>query len=495
MRYPTLFISFLTSLFLCAQEPCDASLNIASPSCPDEEDGSINVVTGAGGPFTYVWLHDPSINGPLATGLGIGPYTVLVTDTSGCFSILEGEVENPIVPALGVMTTTDITCAGNDDGTITFTVNPGPYTWNWLHAPTETSTVLTGLGPGMYTVVINGGECPSYVAASLGDPDIVIEGAYDYCPSAPPVLTTLPQWGFHPHVYEWSTGDSTSGFTVVPGTDGTIELTATDTVIGCVVTASVTVTALPYPTVTFAAPDTLCLRTTGVATVLTSTADSLVWLWGDNGLSHLESPTLYFDDPLWQPISLQGFDSLGCGDVPMVDSIFILPRLPATFFAEQVPCTHLVDIDLRSTADSCAFFIGDSLVFNDCSGFIRWDVGDYDEFDFTFHSTQPNECHDTSSVSIDVRTVPVLFLPNTFTPNGDGFNDTWPGPVDIPDDGWFQMQLFDRWGTSLWSTIDSQEKWDGSTHPDGVYVYTMRMRDPCSPQDEITSKGFVLLMR
>lgn len=495
MRYPTLFICAASSLLLHAQVPCDASLNVTSPTCPDDLDASITVVTGEGGPFTFFWAHDFTLTGPSADELGIGPYSVLVTDTNGCFSLLETVIENPIVPALGSMEVTNISCAGEYDGSVVFTVDPGPYTWQWLHDPTETNDTLTGLGAGEYTVFIDGGECPSFVSEWLGDPNVVIEGAYDYCPSDPPVLTTSLQWGFHPDLYEWSTGDSTTGFTVVPGTEGVIELTATDTSIGCVVTTSVTIIALPYPTVTFTAPDTLCLRTQGVATVLTSTADSLVWNWGSNGLSNDASPIVFFDEPLWQPISVQAFDSLGCGDVPMRDSVFVHPRLPAIFFAEQVPCTDEVLIELRSTSDSCAFFVGDSLVFHDCSGFVRWDMRSYDAFELTFHSTQPNRCNDTSSVMVDLRTPPMLFLPNTFTPNGDGFNDTWPGPVEIPVDDRFQVEVFDRWGTRMWVTTDPQLKWDGSTHPDGVYVYTMRMADPCQRTDEITSKGFVLLMR
>jgi len=98
------------------------------------------------------------------------------------------------------------------------------------------------------------------------------------------------------------------------------------------------------------------------------------------------------------------------------------------------------------------------------------------------------------SVHIDVRTEPTLFLPNAFTPDGDGINDTWPGEVDIPDTG-YEVRLFDRWGASLWSTTDTQQKWDGSGLPIGAYAYTMRMRDPCEPTNEISKQGVITLVR
>ncbi|MBP8879157.1 MAG: gliding motility-associated C-terminal domain-containing protein, partial [Flavobacteriales bacterium] len=140
------------------------------------------------------------------------------------------------------------------------------------------------------------------------------------------------------------------------------------------------------------------------------------------------------------------------------------------------------------------FFVGDSLFMDLCSGYVRRDMRRYQEYDFTFYSTQPNRCDDTSAVHIDVRTEPTLFLPNAFTPDGDGINDTWPGPVDIPEDG-FEVQLFDRWGVSQWASIDTQAKWDGSLLPVGVYVYTMRHRDPCEPTQEVARNGTVTLIR
>ncbi|MBK9177040.1 MAG: gliding motility-associated C-terminal domain-containing protein [Flavobacteriales bacterium] len=230
-----------------------------------------------------------------------------------------------------------------------------------------------------------------------------------------------------------------------------------------------------------------------VNTVATD-ADSLVWRWGGFGFSNLPDPTVVFPQGLWQPISLQGFDLFGCGGAPVQDSIYIRPQRPAIFSAVQIPCSPVVDIVLGSQSDSCAFFIGDSLVTNDCSGYIRWDFRRYDVYDFTLYTTQPNRCDDTLDVMVDVRTEPVLFLANAFTPNDDGINDLWPDRVEIPDTG-FELILYDRWGRTLWSTIDPNEQWDGADAPVGVYVYTMRMRDPCQPTNEITKAGHVTVFR
>ena len=475
------------------QAECDVDLNVLLATCPGDDDAQITVV-GAPGDYTYIWDHDGTLDGPVATDLPTGVYSVTVFDTSGCVSFLDTVIVEPIVPPLGNIVVSDITCAGNDDGTLTFTVDPGPYTWEWVDDPNETSPVRTGLGPGNYAVLIIGGTCPSLVAASLGDPNILIVGESDYCPSDPPQLNTVLEWGFEPHIYYWTTGETTTSIDIVPGTEGLIELTAIDTLIGCVVTADITLTVLPSPTVAFTAPDTVCLRVLDAAHMIASSADSLVWRWGTTGFSNETDPLISFDEPFWQPISLQGFDAFGCGNLPVEDSVFVTPRIPAIFTAEQIPCSPKMELNLQSAADSCAFFIGDSLVIGECFGTFEWDFRRYRPYELTFYSTQPNRCDDTSMVTIDIRTEPTVFLPNAFTPNGDGVNDTWPGPVDIPDLG-YRVRLFDRWGSEIWNTTELDGFWDGAAYPTGVYVYTMRMRDPCQLTEEITKNGAVTLVR
>lgn len=495
MRFLSCFLCVVLALAGRGQDTCDVSLSIHSPTCPDDNDGSITVVAGTPGQYSYTWPHNAALHGPTAAGLTTGPYTVYVSDTSGCTAELAGVVEPPYVAPLGTMTTINISCAGNNDGSVTFTVNPGPYTWRWIDDPTLTATTRTGLGPGDYTVVVNGGVCPSYITGYLGDPDVHIEGQSTYCLSDLPLLTTALDWGFQPDIYLWSTGATTTSIQVVPGMSGLITVTATDTSIGCTASGDFTLTELPSPAVAFDAPDSVCIRL-GITPEVTLSADSLVWRWGTSGFSTDSAVVMVFDEPFWQPISLQGFDAVGCGSLPVEDSTFVRPRIPAIFAPQQIPCTGSVELWLGSAADSCAFFVGDSLVINACMGWFRLDLDRYQPYDLTFYSTQPDRCDDTASFTIDMIEEPRLYLPNAFTPNGDDINDTWPGLVDrnIPEQG-FEIRLFDRWGHLVWTTNDPQGAWDGASLPTGVYGYTMRMQDPCKPTDDIERNGFVTLFR
>jgi len=480
---------------LHAQEPCDVSVVIDPPTCPDDADASITVVLNSPGQYTFNWQHAPGLNAATAGGLTAGPYSVTVTDTSGCVSQIDTVIVPPVVQDLGTLTVTEnISCAGMSDGSITLTVNPGPYTWEWTDDPAITTMTRTGLPAGVYVALINGGPCPNWLFVTLGEPGVTIGGATSYCPSEPPVLSADPQWGFEPNLWVWSTGDSTESFTVPVGLEGLVSVTATDTTIGCTATEDLFLTLLPAPTVSFTAPDSLCLNSPGTAILIQSNADSLAWHWGSDGFSKEAFPTITFHQPGWQPISLSGYDTLGCGSIPVVDSVYVRPRFPALFTAEQVPCTPGIRVQFSSDADSCAFFVGNRLVLNQCRGAFQVDLEHYAEYDFTFYSTRPDHCDDTASVHIDVRTAPTAFLPTAFTPNNDGINDTWPGELDIPGLN-YQVEVFDRWGNGLWTASDPLQKWDGASLPTGVYVYRMTMRDPCDPASDLERNGFITLLR
>ncbi len=69
----------------------------------------------------------------------------------------------------------------------------------------------------------------------------------------------------------------------------------------------------------------------------------------------------------------------------------------------------------------------------------------------------------------------VFYLPNAFTPNGDGINDVWIPVANVVDLETYRLRIFDRWGMLLFETEDPWEGWDGTIGgqlmPDGVYVY------------------------
>ncbi len=80
------------------------------------------------------------------------------------------------------------------------------------------------------------------------------------------------------------------------------------------------------------------------------------------------------------------------------------------------------------------------------------------------------------SNEVEVKLIPIVWIPNSFTPNIDGVNPQFlivSGSVKT-----FEMDIYDRWGRKLFTTSDISNSWDGTINgvpaPDGVYVYTAK---------------------
>jgi gliding motility-associated-like protein len=89
-----------------------------------------------------------------------------------------------------------------------------------------------------------------------------------------------------------------------------------------------------------------------------------------------------------------------------------------------------------------------------------------------------------------------IFIPNTFTPNGDGTNDRlYVRSKTLSRLEYFR--LFDRWGALVFETTSINDGWDGSVHgkaaEQGVYVY--QVSGLCEGGYNIASSGTVTLIR
>jgi gliding motility-associated-like protein len=100
--------------------------------------------------------------------------------------------------------------------------------------------------------------------------------------------------------------------------------------------------------------------------------------------------------------------------------------------------------------------------------------------------TNASGCVDTASRKYSVNNI--LTAPNSFTPNGDGFNDLFvvKGLSAFPDS---KLIIFNRWGTEIYNSTDYNNDWNGGDYPDADYYYVLEV----SNGDKL--KGFVTLKR
>ncbi|WP_158640515.1 DUF7507 domain-containing protein [Anseongella ginsenosidimutans] len=94
-------------------------------------------------------------------------------------------------------------------------------------------------------------------------------------------------------------------------------------------------------------------------------------------------------------------------------------------------------------------------------------------------------------VDITVKARP-LSIPNLFTPNGDGRNDTFviPGLEGFPDN---ELFIVNRWGNEVFRQVNYKNTWTGEGLNEGTYYYILRIRDAAGKEE--VYKGYITLVR
>ncbi len=107
-----------------------------------------------------------------------------------------------------------------------------------------------------------------------------------------------------------------------------------------------------------------------------------------------------------------------------------------------------------------------------------------------------NDCRDSVDVVVHADACCDMFIPNAFTPNGDGLNDDF-GPRANGHFNRYQMQIFNRWGQNVFVSADINTHWDGSYNglPADVGVYYYIATVMCRDGTEFQRKGDVTLIR
>jgi gliding motility-associated-like protein len=103
----------------------------------------------------------------------------------------------------------------------------------------------------------------------------------------------------------------------------------------------------------------------------------------------------------------------------------------------------------------------------------------------------------TFSVSNEVEVIPpmTLYIPNTFTPNGDGMNDTFGIAGEAVKD--FKMEVFNRWGQLIFESRDKSKGWDGNYlgKPQPIETYVWQMEGEDLSGKVYTKSGLISLIR
>ncbi len=149
--------------------PINLSINTTATTCGNNNGTATVVAAGGTGNFTYVWNNGQTDN--TATGLAPGTYTVTV-NSNGCTASVSAVVD--AIPGIAATsTTTNASCFGGSNGSITVSVTQGsaPFTYQWSVPGLGNINNPTNLPPGTYTVTVSDdNNCTTVLTNSIEVP-------------------------------------------------------------------------------------------------------------------------------------------------------------------------------------------------------------------------------------------------------------------------------------------------------------------------------------
>jgi gliding motility-associated-like protein len=256
-------------------------------------------------------------------------------------------------------------------------------------------------------------------------------------------------------------------------------------------TSVVTVTVNPQPTVLITATTSTsgCMPLCVTFANNTPNTASIAWTFGNGlGTSTLANPTYCFTTNGSYDVSATVTDNIGCvGSTTMVNYVTVYPLPTAGFTASPQPATQLNNqvtfTDQSSGAMSWIWSFG----ADDSASVLQNPVYTFQDtgtFNVQLIVTNQYGCQDDVTIPILVLADYALFIPNTFTPNGDGINDVFfPLGVGVNPDN-FIMYIFDRWGNMIYKTSTWPGGWDGTVQntsracQQDTYVYKIATMNP-----------------
>jgi gliding motility-associated-like protein len=206
------------------------------------------------------------------------------------------------------------------------------------------------------------------------------------------------------------------------------------------------------------------------------------WNFGDGTYSSLESSLHVYQNPGVYSVSLSVTNKYGCtDDTSLVNIIKVLPVPEGNFMADPqvvnilAPFVQFHNYSVNASIYSWDFGDGNSSSAGS-PGHTYSDTGNYK---ITLILTSDFGCIDTVDGYVRVEDNFYFYIPNAFTPNGDGVNDEFRGYGIMISE--YEMNIYNRWGEIVYSTDSYDKPWDGKMKSgmvqNDVYVYRIELKD------------------
>jgi gliding motility-associated-like protein len=494
--------------------------------------GSINIFDWD---FTNDGIVDFSGSTTSFTYPAAGSYAanLSVTNTNGCSSEITLPVEvftSPVVSFTG-----QNVCQG---GTVQFTNNSSVSTgtissYNWDFGNGSFSAIQNPTSPypneGVYTVQLsvtssNGCVQVASVPITIYPTPTPLFFTSNVCDGQATTFTDVSSVSnqFSPNnIASWSWN-----YGVAAGVNSTLQMPSTTyptpgtytvslsvtTNNGCTASTTNPVTVNPNPVVNFSSPNPMgctewCVDFTNNVTVTSGSISEYIWNFGDGIASTDPNPQHCYTnstlDNLTFTVALNVTTDQGCvGSFTIPNFVTVFPIPVANFNADPfVTNIYQTNVNFINQSQIAVGYnwdfagLGTSTSLNPSFTFPDADAGVYP---VCLDVISVNGCTHSYCADVIVEGVINVYVPNAFTPDGDGKNDIFiPSIYGLKEEG-YQFMIFDRWGLLLYETESHDGGWDGiyQTLPvqQDVYVWKLKGIDKYT-EESVTKIGHVSLLR
>jgi gliding motility-associated-like protein len=500
--------------------PITATVAVVDDStCPGTAvcDGEATMTNVDGmAPYSFDWGDPANTNAPGVTDLCAGDYTFVVIDGNGCIDSVDYMIVGP-EPAAIFLTATDVSCDGLMDGSIDTNIPTGqdPYQFEWdgMISTQNIANLDTGWH---YLLLTDAVGCEYSDSAYVGlAPEQVINLMVpgEICVDADPIIPD-------PTLFNGAwTGvgvvDAATGLfdPAVAGPGDFVLTYVDDNDCNTVYEVDVTVRAMPVIAIS-AFPSIGCadleVELDVVGALLTGDYE---WNLGDSTLVNQTPPFshVYTQEGEYD-VSLSITDAFGCQNADtLISAVEVISQPVANFsFSPNTPTDYDNEVeftDLSVGSTSWMWDFGNGQGSNEQNPSTIYDgPGDYL---VSMRIESGSGCADSVSYIIRYRGDVTLYVPSSFTPDGDNLNDYFQ-VVTSSDIDLFTITIFDRWGTVVFQSNDIEEKWNGGVYgtyatedhlyysPDGTYSYVITYNSRFNGSSASTSEriyGTIQILR
>ncbi|MNK02301.1 PKD domain protein [compost metagenome] len=477
-------------------------------------NGASTTLTASGGATNYSWSPATGLSSTSGSSVTANPTTTTTYTVTGTV----GSCSNTATMTLTVNPIPTVTanntgpyCEGSTIQLQSGSLPGTTYSWsgpNGYSASTQNASVpATVAAGGMYTVITSLNGCSSTATTDV----FVNSTQIPAITQAGPFCTNVPNTVLSADITGgvWSgTGivnEATGEFSALVAGPGSHQVTYTITG-GCSSPGTRIIVVNPMPVVQITTPEsTGCVPF--VANLFDGSTPSdgtILWNFGD-GSTHSSQPdsvTHLFTAAGCYDITVTSTSAAGCATTTSFPSfICTLPRAVAAFYVND-PVHGLMDPEFKtfntsSNASSYSWDFGDgntSNLFSPTHTYME-NPGNYI---ITLIANNSSNCPDSAKLTVTLQEELVFYIPNTFTPDGDEFNNTFlPVFTSGFDPFNYSLTIYNRWGETLFESLDPSQGWDGTYNGElckgDIYNWAIRFKSSSSDK-KITKTGHIQIL-